>query len=617
MIRNTCRAEAFLARRPQNGFSSIMLNRAGEASGSCELAHPVRHMRSKLRRIIIIGSGPSAIYALKELVPSSAPLCITIVESKSKAGVGNPYDPATTDAAMLANIASVELPPVIDRLSDWLLAQEDGPLAALGLSRDGIDEHAFVPRIAIGAYYANQLQALVAAASKMGHRIDIKVESRVVDVVESADEISVTITGADGDLTTVEADVVVVATGHGDGQASPSGIAAPAYPLEMVPPDARRIGILGTSLSAIDVAVGVALQFGNFDEDDQIWRPHDACSGDRPLSITMMSRRGLLPEADFHAPLPYAPLAWFRPEALEDEPGASSSLLDRAFDLFKQEIAACDPEYAATVGLAEATPDDMAARYFGPRLASDPFEHAAANLAEAMEGHRARRVCAWRYAILRMHEPFEALLPRFSDEDRARFDAGLKGMFIDNYAAVPHRSIRRLLALHDAGVLAIERLSPDYTIARTAAEIVVSGSHVLRFDQLYDARGQRPRRAVELPFPTLRLRLLAQGLRDGEADLDAAHIEVDESFALPTAPGCSGTIYVTAVPYMLHERPFSQGLTAARDIGVRVGRAILAESVTATNSVEPDTTLEDLIESPLLRDDLLLVNGEVVLSPAA
>ncbi len=52
-----------------------------------------------------------------------------------------------------------------------------------------------MPRIAIGAYYANQLQALVAAASKMGHRIDIKVESRVVDVVESADEISVTITG--------------------------------------------------------------------------------------------------------------------------------------------------------------------------------------------------------------------------------------------------------------------------------------------------------------------------------------------------------------------------------------------------------------------------------------
>ncbi len=570
-----------------------------------------------MRRIIIIGSGPSAIYALKELITSPRPLCITIVESKPLAGVGNPYDPATTDPAMLANIASVELPPIIDRLSDWLLAQDDDRLATLGLSRAVIDEHVFVPRIAIGAYYASQLQALVAAATARGHRIDVRVESRVVDVIEGAEAISVTIAGADGELMPLETDVVVVATGHGDGPDSSKGVAAPAYPLEPAAAGARRIGILGTSLSAIDVAVGVALQFGSFDEDDGVWSPNDESQAEAPLSITMMSRRGLLPEADFHAPLPYAPLVWFRPERLEAEAGTPTSLLDRAFALFKQEIAACDPAFAAAVRLAEATPDDMAARYFQPRLVGDPFHHASANLAEATEGHRARRICAWRYAILRMHEPFEALLPRFSDRDRARFDAGLKGMFIDNYAAVPHRSIRRLLALHDAGVLTIERLSPDYRIARTGDGIVVSASRDLRFDHLYDARGQRPRRTVELPFPTLRLRLLAEGLRTGEADLEAARIEVDDNFALPGAPGCQGRIYVTAVPYMLHERPFSQGLTAARDIGARVGRAILAEDRATTAPVEDGATLEGLMESPLLRDELLLVNGEVVLSPAA
>ena len=570
-----------------------------------------------MRRIVIIGSGPSAIYALKELISSHTPLSITMIESKSLAGVGNPYDPATTDAAMLANIASIELPAVSERLSDWLLAQDDATLGSVGLSREAIDEHAFVPRIAIGAYFAGQLKALVVAASEAGHDIEIMVESRAVDIVESADSVAVTITNAEDAQITLRADVVVIAIGHGDSddENSGSGLASPAYPLEPVPLGAWRIGVLGTSLSAIDVVVGVALQFGSFDEDDLAWRPHANMAGQAPVSITMMSRRGLLPEADFYAPLPYAPLRMLRPESLPIEDDASASLLDRAFALFKLEIEACDPEYASAVHLQDATPDDMAERYFGPRRGRDPFDHAKANLDEALEGHRRKRVCAWRYAILRMHEPFEALVPRFSARDKNRFNAGLKGVFIDNYAAVPHRSVRRLLAMRDAGILAIERVPPDYAITQSDDAIVVSGTSELRFDHIFDARGQRARRAIDLPFPTLRLRLLALEMRRGTADLTDARIDVDDGFALPVAPGANGRIYVTAVPYMLHERPFSQGLTAACIIGTKVGQAILLKDIRPSSAADGEPTLRELIDGPLIHDALLLVNGEVVLSP--
>ena len=259
----------------------------------------------------------------------------------------------------------------------------------------------------------------------------------------------------------------------------------------------------------------------------------------------------------------------------------------------------------------------MAERHFGPRLACDPFDHARSNLAEAIHGHENRQVCAWRYAILRMHEPFEALVPRFSARDKTRFDAGLKAIFIDNYAAVPHRSVSRLLALRDAGVLAIERVSPGYTIADDEGAFVVSSTREMRFDHLVDARGQRARRAVDLPFPTLRLRLLAQEMRDGAIDLETARIDVDDSFALSTAPGESGRIYVTAVPYMLHDRPFSQGLTAACDIGTKVGRAILAEHTQDVDDAPGAIALRDLIEGPMFRDGLLFVNGEVMLAPRA
>ena len=57
-------------------------------------------------------------------------------------------------------------------------------------------------------------------------------------------------------------------------------------------------------------------------------------------------------------------------------------------------------------------------------------------------------------------------------------------------------------------------------------------------------------------------------------------------------------------------------LTAACDIGAKVGRAILAADGQTSPGVHK-VALEELIDSPLLRDGLLLVNGEVVLSPSA
>ncbi len=50
-----------------------------------------------------------------------------------------------------------------------------------------------------------------------------------------------------------------------------------------------------------------------------------------------------------------------------------------------------------------------------------------------------------------MHETVAAIVPHLTAADRARFDAGLKRLFMDNYAAVPLASVERLIALHEAG----------------------------------------------------------------------------------------------------------------------------------------------------------------------
>jgi len=60
---------------------------------------------------------------------------------------------------------------------------------------------------------------------------------------------------------------------------------------------------MGTSLSGMDAAMAVAIQHGEFQEsDDAIAFTLD--NGHEALNIVLMSRSGILPEADFYCPIP-------------------------------------------------------------------------------------------------------------------------------------------------------------------------------------------------------------------------------------------------------------------------------------------------------------------------
>lgn len=97
-----------------------------------------------------------------------------------------------------------------------------------------------------------------------------------------------------------------------------------------------------------------------------------------------------------------------------------------------------------------------------------------------------------RYAILRLHEAIETVVPQFNDADNRRFRQGLARVFIDNYAAIPPESIRRLLALHRAGILRILTLGEDYELQREPDRtLIVHHRQRCEFDVFIDARGQK------------------------------------------------------------------------------------------------------------------------------
>ncbi|MGZ3215131.1 FAD-NAD(P)-binding protein [Paracoccus sp. T5] len=514
------------------------------------------------KRIAIVGTGPTGIYTFQQLMALGEPLSVTLFEKGDRAGIGMPYSPETASRSMLANIASIEIPPVVIPYLDWLEEQAPARLASYGLDAEDLDDRQFTPRLLLGEYFRDQLLSLVEQARGAGHQVEIREATEVHDIIAAEAGLMLP-TSAGNDAGPY--DRVVLATGHDfpdEDEATRSYFPSPWSGLIDAHIPAVRVGIMGTSLSSIDAAMAVVNQHGRFRRKEGELRFDGAPDG---LHITLMSRSGILPEADFYCPIPYEPLAVMTEAAVaaclsQPEP------LDALFELVRAEIMQADPAFALRIGLGGLDADSFADSYFAAREAADQFRWARGNLDE-VERNKAQRITVpWRYALLRMHEKVEDIVADLSDADRERLDKGLKKVFVDNYAAVPSESIRRLLALRDAGLLSVLALGEDYDLDRQQTRTVIRTGHETHvFPVFIDARGQKALTSKDLPFPSLRAALLA-------ADQEIP--EVSEDYGLVDVPGYAGRLSLGSIPYLMHDRPFVQGITACADIGAAIASGV-------------------------------------------
>jgi uncharacterized NAD(P)/FAD-binding protein YdhS len=289
---------------------------------------------------------------------------------------------------------------------------------------------------------------------------------------------------------------------------------------------------------------------------------------DRGLHLTMMSWTGIIPEADFYCPLPYEPLQILTEAAVKKLTSDGGGFAE-AFALFKEELATADPAYAARIGLEALDPEGFSDAYFADRAKSNPFGWARKNLEEVERNKAEKRTVAWRYTILRSHEVMDELYADLNEDEREVFDKTLKKVFVDNYGAIPSESIRRLLALRDAGVLDVLALGYDYDLQTDGDTTVIKANGKrYEYDVFIDARGQRPLTAKNMPFPTLRAALLAAGPEIPE---------VDEFYRLTDAGAFTGRVSMGALPYLMHDQPFVQGITAAAEIGEAMAKDVRNE----------------------------------------
>ena len=559
-------------------------------------------------KIALVGAGPTAIYSLQALL-SRAPLpaVVTLFERQRRAGQGTPYSPNWADPIMLANIASIEIPPLPLRLVDWLRSKTDMQLASLGVSRNDIEDRAFYPRLALGEYLCAQFAAIVDQARLMGVEIQVRTLCTVTDVAIVGEKIQLKVLDSLKAETSGLFDYVILATGH-QWPTDPelrSGYFTSPYPATAL---ARihncAVGIRGTALSAIDASVALANHHGEFVQTDgkhMFYRPNPATEN---FSISMFSRKGILPEADFYHPIPYEPLSICNAEAIEAliVDSASEGLLDAAFELFRRELALVDADYAAALGLQGKTLEEFCIAYFDERTRGDPFEWARLNLEEAVENAERHFTVQWRYAILRMHEVFGGLAPHLGDLDYMRFSDTLKTVFVDNYATVPHDSIRRLLSLHAAEKLGVHKLVDGARLdshSSSRGATLYSGKDRIYFPAFIEATGQQVSGAKDFPFPSLRRQGVVQDVKS-EGELDAKRgIAVDGAYHPISAFESSHRLFCLSLPFLLGQHPFAQGITSSAEMAEVVADAIQAAETTNSTTVAGEEARLDIVAPPV------------------
>lgn len=550
--------------------------------------------------IAFVGAGPTTIYTLHALLNQiSRPFSLTIFEAQSTAGFGSPYRPGLNAPAMLSNIASIEIPPLEHSLVDWLYAQVPSRLIALGVDPTGISERGFYPRVALGSFFNDQFQTLLKRARARGLAVDVHTRCRVIDAASEADAMVLTIRSPAGDLSEARFDHVVLATGHQWPDIPQVRLGYflspwPATALAEIAP--CRVGIRGTSLSAIDAAVTLAVTHGQFTDAADGGLYYLPASGTDAFHMTMMSRKGLLPEADFFAPFPYEPLAICTNAAMTALIDAGGNLLDAAFALFRQELITADPDYAAAIDLTDLTLEEYCRRYFADRAATEPFLWAKENLAEAQHNYRVQHTVAWRYAILRMHEVIARIVPHLSPEEYLRFLRHFKPIFVDDYATVPHESIMRMIALHRAGKLDVMAIGDDYRIdshrPQGGAMVEAMGKRH-DFPIFIEATGQLPLQAKAFPFPSLLQQGIVRDVQPGAPPSTSRGIAIDDQFRPISSDIPDDQLFCLGLPFILGRHPFIQGITSSRDIGLVVAGQLAAaiERDFAANAEQDETAI--------------------------
>jgi len=567
--------------------------------------------KSKLKRVAIIGAGPSGLFMFKSLLENGAKdMAITLFEKKAQLGAGMPYSAEGANREHITNVSANEIPELVTPISEWIKTVPEDILESYSITRDHFNEYKVLPRLLFGQYLEAQFELLTMSAELAGIKINIFSDKPIADIQDIPEKNTVKITDYSNNEWQFE--TVIICTGHSwpkkhEGKV-PGYFDSPYPPVKLEIVTNHAVAIKGSSLTAIDAIRTLARHNGTFFRDENNKLNYTVSPSSPNFKIDMHSRSGLLPAVRFHLEDSHLINSAVLTEKEIEEHKAENEgflALDYIFEEdFKKLLSEKDPNLYAKI--KDYSLEDFTGLMMDARDREAPFVLFKKEYAEAERSIKKEESIYWKELLAILSFSLNYPAKYLSAEDMMRLQNSLMPLISIVIAFVPQASAIELIALHNAGILNIEAVGNDSEIeinkkggATYKYKDEEGNSQLVSYQTFVDCVGQPHLSYEAFPFKGLLenksispAKLLfkdkekgakesasgnkkVQKTKDGNYSLQVPGITINDSFQIVNDAGeANPRVYMMAVPYIGGYNPDYSGLDFCEEASGRIALEI-------------------------------------------
>lgn len=419
----------------------------------------------KLKRIAIIGGGPSGLFMYKRLIESNQEFEITIFEKKQKLGIGMPYGDKGANLEHITNVSENEIPTLVTSIEEWSKTLTPEYLNKFNIDPNHFNEYKVLPRLFFGEYLAAQFQLLIENAEDTDQTTKLYLKTEIIDVLDQPKLKETWIELADH--TILKFDYIIICTGHNwpkTFEGTVKGYYDSPYPPSKLKLKLNHsVAIKGSSLTAIDAIRTLARNNGKFSRDSHGYLVYELDPELQNFKIIMHSRSGLLPAVRFHLEDSHLKNEnLLTEEEIKNHRSQNDGFvsLDYIFEKnFKMQFITKDLSFYEKI--KDLDLENFVDLMMEQREKISPFQLLKAEYIEAEKSIKRQQSIYWKELLGSLSFTLNYPAKYFSAEDMMRLQKVLMPLISIIIAYLPQGSCEELLALHSVGVLDLVNVDED------------------------------------------------------------------------------------------------------------------------------------------------------------
>lgn len=549
-----------------------------------------------MKRVAIIGGGPSGLFIFKRLVEASARnVTIEIFEKKNELGPGMPYSREGAGEEHITNVSGNEIPEMEKSLTEWMRKQEPEMLKRFNIDADKFNDYKVVPRLLFGQYLSDQFRLLEQHAKEERIPVTIHRGELVTDIIDGPSDKLIKITTDKNESHLF--DYVIICTGHywpvlHEGIV-PGYFDSPYPPAKLAMKINHPVAIRGSSLTAVDAVRTLALHNGEFIKDKDNKISFKLSNDSNGFKLILHSREGMLPAVRFHLEDSHLGKgSILTNDEIESNKKENEGFLslDYVFEKnFKTPIKENDPVFYEK--MRGMNMEEFVDFVMSVRGSVAPFDLLYGEYIEAEKSIDRKESIYWKEMLGVLSFVMNYPAKYFSAEDMLRLNKILHPLISIVIAYVPQSSVEEMLALHQSGLLEIISVGHD-SYVEPGEEMGVTYFYTDAMNQkksthyktYIDAVGQPHLSYTDLPFKSLveqktvsaakiKFRESANATQEKETGnksviiddngsyLNVSGISINDNFqVLDEFDAYNERIFMMAVPYIAGYNPDYSGL---------------------------------------------------------